>query len=300
MNKIGLLIKEIEKSAIEYGNKLEGNCYLYIYQDKCFEVYFARDCFRHLTGVNSTVTANDFYLQAQQNRLNQNVINFGNDDIRTCLKKARHLSDLYKLTITDTIVIEDVHTKYMEFEIGITNLKLTLLLHENGFIKDKTGKIISDIYLPSSFRVGDNPMALAQAYETIDCVLQKKFGDVEYSTIVFQDECFDMRKLPDYVKQKISKELVENEIEYENAMDEPGEMQDICEEEIEYINKLAVVLFEKNNENLTREEFVNIYLEKVKNEGVNQVIAELKDELKELNNKEVQSEIVKESEKTIE
>ena len=63
------LRKQIISSAIIYKNHLAGKSFLYVYGDQYFEVLFRTNCFKHLTGVASRLSAEDFYSKAKEAEL---------------------------------------------------------------------------------------------------------------------------------------------------------------------------------------------------------------------------------------
>ena len=52
-----------------YRDKLAGKVFLYVTGKEYFEVVFQTNCFMHLTGVNSSLSAQDFYEKAKDSML---------------------------------------------------------------------------------------------------------------------------------------------------------------------------------------------------------------------------------------
>lgn len=52
--------KQIITASEVYRDKLAGRVFLYVYGESYFEVVFPTDRFRHLTGVNSSISAQEF------------------------------------------------------------------------------------------------------------------------------------------------------------------------------------------------------------------------------------------------
>ena len=59
----------IIEAAIVYSQSLAGKTFLYVYGDEYFEVSFPVDHFLHLTGVETRLSAKDFYFIGMQKRL---------------------------------------------------------------------------------------------------------------------------------------------------------------------------------------------------------------------------------------
>ena len=61
--------KQIITASEVYRDKLAGRVFLYVYGESYFEVVFPTDRFRHLTGVNSSISAQEFYDKAKSSML---------------------------------------------------------------------------------------------------------------------------------------------------------------------------------------------------------------------------------------
>ena len=59
----------IIEAAIVYSQSLAGKTFLYVYGDEYFEVSFPVDHFLHLTGVETRLSAKDFYNNAKKSIL---------------------------------------------------------------------------------------------------------------------------------------------------------------------------------------------------------------------------------------
>lgn len=63
-------------AAIVYSQSLAGKSFLYVYGDEYFEVSFPINCFLHLTGVGTNLSARDFYKNAKKSTLTNNQFYF--------------------------------------------------------------------------------------------------------------------------------------------------------------------------------------------------------------------------------
>ena len=63
-------------SAAIYSQNLSGKAFLYVYGDEYFEVSFPVDHFLHLTGVETKLSAKDFYKNAKKAKLTNNQFYF--------------------------------------------------------------------------------------------------------------------------------------------------------------------------------------------------------------------------------
>ena len=66
--------KQIITASEVYRDKLAGRVFLYVYGESYFEVVFPTDRFRHLTGVNSSISAQEFYDKAKSSMLSAGQI----------------------------------------------------------------------------------------------------------------------------------------------------------------------------------------------------------------------------------
>ena len=58
------IIPEIYAAALEYKNNMVGKTFLYVFDNRFIEVIFKTDNFKHLLGIASTLTPNEFYNEA--------------------------------------------------------------------------------------------------------------------------------------------------------------------------------------------------------------------------------------------
>lgn len=146
------IVRRIRRAARSYREHLVGRTFMFVYDDKYIEVMFKTTCFYHLTGVGSNLSAADFYKHAVKgNDLKPSEISFDTDHPFDLVDlKTTHLKDLYKITIQDVFIADDIITATALYKVGITNLELTLCL---GRDTDKEGNVINDRWIPYSFRV---------------------------------------------------------------------------------------------------------------------------------------------------
>ena len=65
-DKKNAIRQDIIDSAIIYSQNLAGKVFLYVYGDEYFEVSFPVNHFLHLTGVETRLSAKDFYKNAKK------------------------------------------------------------------------------------------------------------------------------------------------------------------------------------------------------------------------------------------
>ena len=133
----------IVNAAIVYSQNLGGKTFLYVYGDEYFEVSFPIDHFLHLTGVETRLSAKDFYKNVKKSILTNNQLYFDARHVyANAKKKLPCLKSLPELTNEMVCVLKDMETMTITYKLSVTNLEFTLGLTEN---KDNTGSKINDL-----------------------------------------------------------------------------------------------------------------------------------------------------------
>lgn len=198
-NKIRTAILD---AAEIYSAKLAGKTYLYVYGDKYFELWFSTERYPHLTGVNSRLSAEDFYKKCLDKKLTCSQFYFDKEHrYDNAKKKLNKLKDLPLLTTEMVCIIEDLKTVTFTYKIGITDLDFTLALSENIDLK---GNIINNWWIPRSLRVKDKAIESSNGGDIVDFIFWKKAEETKYSNIAFVD---NNKKLPLSIKNLLSEEL---------------------------------------------------------------------------------------------
>ena len=188
-----------------YRDKLAGKVFLYVYGESYFEVVFLTDCFRHLTGVNSSLSAQEFYDKAKNSTLSTGQIFYDREHTyKGAKKKLPCLMLLPSLTNSIVCVVKDMRTVTLTYKIGVTNLDFTIGLSEN---LDSDGNNINDWFLPRTLRVKDRAIENSADAEFVDFIFCKDASIDKYSTITFAGKD---KKAPLVIKNFLSDDLVEN------------------------------------------------------------------------------------------
>lgn len=146
-DKKSAIRQEIIDSARVYSQELAGKAFLYVYGDEYIEVAFPTDHFLHLTGVETFLSAKDFYKNAKKGTLtNQQFFFTGNHPYANAKKKLPCLKRLPELTQETVCILKDMHTMTVTYKLSVTNLEFTLGLTENK----------NNFFLPMSLRVEDS------------------------------------------------------------------------------------------------------------------------------------------------
>lgn len=199
VDKKNAIRQGIIKAAIVYSQSLAGKTFLYVYGDEYFEVSFPVDHFLHLTGVETRLSAKDFYRNAKKAILTNNQFYFDARHVyANAKKKLPCLKRLPELTNEMVCVLKDMQTMTITYKLSVTNLEFTLGLTENI---DRGGNKINDFFLPMSLRVKDSSVEKSNDGEIIDFIFSKDTSVAKYDVLLVEDKD---KKIPDCIKHLIS------------------------------------------------------------------------------------------------
>ena len=191
--------KNAIRQAIVYSQNLAGKTFLYVQGDEYFEVSFPIDHFLHLTGVETRLSAKDFYKNAKKSILTNNQFYF---DVRhvyaNAKKKLPCLKRLPELTNEMVCVLKNMETMTITYKLSVTNLEFTLGLTENI---DNTGNKINDLFLPMSLRVKDSSVEKSGDGEIVDFIFSKDASVARYDTLLVEDKS---KTIPSCIKHLIN------------------------------------------------------------------------------------------------
>lgn len=195
-----LIIREISKAAILYKEYLVGKKFLYVFDGRYIEVCYKADSFRHLTGVETNLSAKRFYQYAVKNQLQSAQIYFTDrHPYSLCKKKLKHICEIAVLAGTENFMLEEIQTNTKSYRFGTTNLKFTLCLNKEY---DEEGREKSECYIAESLRDEDCFRKSRAAYE-VSHILSKDNTAKKYSSILFMDKKSSMKTLSDEILSMI-------------------------------------------------------------------------------------------------
>lgn len=164
---------------------LTGKMYLYVFGEEYLEVIFSVGSFKHLTGVNSIISAEEFYNKAVKNRLSDKQIVFDqHQTIKKAKKKLPCLIRLPELTKGTVCVVKDFSTNTLLYKLGLTNLEFTLGISQPEF----NNKFPKGIYIPRSLRIKDKAIENSSSSDFVDFIFEKstKCANCKYDNLVYQ------------------------------------------------------------------------------------------------------------------
>lgn len=204
-DKKNMIRQNIIDSAAIYSQNLAGKVFLYVYGNEFFEVSFPVDHFLHLTGVETRLSAKDFYKNAKRAILTNNQFYF---DTRypyaNAKKKLPCLKRLPELTNDTVCILKDMRTLTIVYKLSVTNLEFTLGLTENT---DDKGNKINDFFLPMSLRVEDSSVEKSNDGEVVDFIFSRDASVSRYETLLVKDES---KNIPNCIKHLIKENFYDD------------------------------------------------------------------------------------------
>lgn len=205
IDKKNKIRQEIIDSAVAYSKHLAGKNFLYVYGMEYFEVSFPTDHFLHLTGVETGLSAKDFYKNAKKGKLASNQFYFTDRhpyaNARRKLPCLRRISDLTNEVVC---ILKDMRTKSVTYKISVTNLEFTLGLVENV---DKQGKKVNNLFLPMSLRIEDSSVEKSTDGEIVDFIFEKDASYTKYTNLLVSD---NNKSIPENIRYLIESKFYED------------------------------------------------------------------------------------------
>lgn len=204
-DKKNMIRQNIIDSAAIYSQNLAGKVFLYVYGNEFFEVSFPVDHFLHLTGVETRLSAKDFYKNAKRAILTNNQFYFDTrHPYANAKKKLPCLKRLPELTNDTVCILKDMRTLTIVYKLSVTNLEFTLGLTENT---DDKGNKINDFFLPMSLRVEDSSVEKSNDGEVVDFIFSRDASVSRYETLLVKDES---KNIPNCIKHLIKEKFYDD------------------------------------------------------------------------------------------
>ena len=204
-DKKNMIRQNIIDSAAIYSQNLAGKVFLYVYGNEFFEVSFPVDHFLHLTGVETRLSAKDFYKNAKRAILTNNQFYFDTrHPYANAKKKLPCLKRLPELTNDTVCILKDMRTLTIVYKLSVTNLEFTLGLTENT---DDKGNKINDFFLPMSLRGEDSSVEKSNDGEVVDFIFSRDASVSRYETLLVKDES---KNIPNCIKHLIKENFYDD------------------------------------------------------------------------------------------
>ena len=198
------IVRQIKTAALNYKTNLVGRTFLYVFDDRYIEVIFKSSSFKHLTGVDSHLSADMFYRAAFKNKLSISDVQFNKEHpYKNCVRKIKHINDLASLVLGECFMLENITTKTHTFQFGTTDMNFSLLFDSDV---DSFGNLKSEKYIVKSLRDEDCFNKSKNAY-VVTHILSKSNDAKLYDKIVYIDSNAN-QNLPLEVSNKLHPDLI--------------------------------------------------------------------------------------------
>lgn len=199
------ILTKLKKSAKKY-KELMSLQYLIVYESNYIEVNFSKKCFKHLTGIQSSLKPKDFFDNSCKGMIKYNQISFDKQHpYQLCDKKLDSIIRLKDSFNSDLLLLHNINTATYIIPKGITDLDFVLGFDIND---DKNGNKVDDNLVPYTLRVGDkNAFSCSKKQFQVDFILSKLKTDSKYSNLCF-GRTENIHSLPSDIKALIDFETL--------------------------------------------------------------------------------------------
>lgn len=187
-----------------YKKYLVGKRFLYAFDGRYIEVSYKTDNFRHLTGVETNLSAKRFYQYAVKGQLQSTQIFFTDKHpYSLCKRKIQHIGEIAVLACNENFMLEEILTDTKLYKFGTTDLNFTLCMNKEY---DDRGQEKSECYIVESLRDGDCFSKSKTVYE-VTHILARNNDAKKYNELLYMDKKFTMAILSDEIVGMIGEEL---------------------------------------------------------------------------------------------
>lgn len=226
------IISEIIKAAKSYKQNLVGKTFLYVFDNKYIEVMFKAKDFRHLAGVDTALSALEFYKKAHQGKLQASQIFFSaRHPYSLAQKKLKHLQDISSLAMGESFMLKDVNTQTESYKYGTTDLEFSLCFNKEC---DINGIEQGNCFIAKSLR-DEDCFSKSNDVFTITHIFSKSNDKKKYDTLLYMDKNSSIQSIGDDIKELLSDTLF-TQIETDKSPLEssPKEQDKQCKTKTDY------------------------------------------------------------------
>lgn len=165
-----------------YKEKLLDKSFMFVYNNEFIEIIFKRNNFKHLTGVNSTLSANQFFRNALMFRIFPSQIKFDSyHPYKLAIEKLTYINKINELMYKQCVVLKDISTQTCKYTFGSTNLYFVLLFEKEI---NEQGNLLSSKLIVKSLR-GDSCIDKANTKYFVDYIFSKDSNSNKYNKICY-------------------------------------------------------------------------------------------------------------------
>lgn len=198
------VVAEITKAAKNYKQNLVGKTFLYVFDNRYIEVMFKAKDFKHLTGVDTNLSAQDFYKKAHNGTLQASQIFFSSrHPYKLAQKKLNHLQNIATLAMGKSFMLENISTDTASYKYGATDLNFSLCFNKeynSDGIEQDNYFIVESLRDGDSISKSDSVFAITHAYVKANNV--KK-----YDQEIYCEQNHSVHTLPTNIKDLLSEHL---------------------------------------------------------------------------------------------
>lgn len=199
------VVSEIVKAAKAYKQNLVGRTPLYVFNNKYIEVMFRTKDFRHLTGVDTSLSAQDFYKKAYKGKLQVTQIFFtARHPYALARKKLKHLQDISSLIIGESFILKDLNTQSESYKYGTTNLKFSLCFNKEC---DINGAEQSNCFIAKSLR-DEDCFSKSNDIFIITHIYSKSNNEKKYNQELYCEKGYSVHSLTPEIQSILSEDLL--------------------------------------------------------------------------------------------
>lgn len=180
-----IIVSKIHQAALLYKQYLVGKQFLYVFDNRYIEVIYKAENFKHLTGVDTFLSAKRFYTYSLKGQLTAAQITFtASHPYDLCLKKIKHIEDISTLAGAESFMLEEISTSTKMYKFGTTDLHFSLCMNKE---LDNNGKEKGTCYVVQSLRDEDCFARSKNVYD-VTHILSKQNDAKKYTEIRYADE----------------------------------------------------------------------------------------------------------------
>ncbi|MCD8002303.1 MAG: PBECR4 domain-containing protein [Clostridia bacterium] len=196
---------EIKQAAKIYKQKLLGKRFMYVFDNRYIEVIYKAENFRHLTGVDTNLSAKRFYDYAVRGTLSASQIGFSaQHPYSLCIRKLKHIGSIATLAYSECFMLEEIKTNTMSYKFGTTDLNFTLCLNKDS---SQGNSEKNECFIVHSLRDEDCFSKSKDVY-TVTHIFSRQNDKKLYTDIIYADKASSIAGLPDCIKKMLDKELL--------------------------------------------------------------------------------------------
>lgn len=199
------IVKKIENAAALYREKLVGKRFIYVFDNRYIEVIYKAENFRHLTGVETFLTARRFYSYAARRILATSQVSFSSSHpYDLCLRKLQHINEMAEMAGSESFILEEIKTNTKSYKFGTTDLNFTLCMNRE---LDSQGNEKGDCFIVQSLRDGDCFKKSKDVY-VVTHILSRSNDKKKYTDLLYMDQSATIQDLPANILELIDEGLI--------------------------------------------------------------------------------------------